>query len=51
VLNGEATNTMSIVFGLTGSGFESTSYRTRGEHTNNYTTDAIQVAPKFQNPM
>jgi len=32
VLNGEATNTNFIVFGLTRSGLETTIYRTRGDH-------------------
>ena len=41
VLVREATNTNFIVFGLTRSGLEPTSYRTRGEHTNHYTTDAV----------
>ena len=41
VLSGEATNTNFIVFGLTRSGLEPTIYRTRGEHTNHYTTDAV----------
>ena len=30
-----------LVFGLTRSGLEPTIYRTRGEHTNHYTTDAV----------
>ena len=36
MLNGEATNTNFIVFGLT--------YRTRGEHANHYTTDAVVIS-------
>jgi len=36
VLRGEATNTYFIVFG-----FEPTIYRTRGEHTYQYITDAV----------
>jgi hypothetical protein len=30
-----------LAFGLTRSGLEPTIYRTRGEHTNHYTTDAV----------
>ena len=41
VLSGEATNTNFIVFGLTQSGLEPMIYRTRGEHTNHYNTDAV----------
>jgi hypothetical protein len=37
VLSGEATNTNFIVFGLT----RPTIYRTRGEHANQYATDAV----------
>ena len=37
----KATNTNVIVFGLTRSGLEPTIYRTRGEHANHYTTDAV----------
>jgi hypothetical protein len=36
---GEATNTNFIVFGLTRSRLEPTSYRTRGEQANHYTID------------
>jgi hypothetical protein len=32
-----------IVFGFTRSGFEPMIYRTRGDHTNHYTTDAVRV--------
>ena len=32
-----------IAFDLTQSGFEPTISRTRGEHANHYTTDAIQI--------
>ena len=38
VLSGEATNTNFIVFGLT----RPTIYRTRGEHANQYATDAVK---------
>jgi hypothetical protein len=38
VLSGEATHANFIVFGLT------TIYRTRGEHANQYTIDAVQIA-------
>ena len=40
VLNGEATNTNFIVFGLTQPGLEPAIYRT-GEHANHYATDAV----------
>ena len=43
MLSGEALNTNFIVFGLTLSGFESTIYHTRGEHANQYTTDAVRL--------
>jgi hypothetical protein len=42
VLRGEATNTNFIVLGLTRPGIEPTIYRTRGEHTNHYATDAVE---------
>ena len=38
---GEATNTNFIIFALTRSRFEPTIYRTRGEHANTNTTDAV----------
>jgi hypothetical protein len=41
VFREEAANTSFIVFGLTRSGLEPTIYCTRGEHANNYTTDAV----------
>jgi hypothetical protein len=43
VLSGEATNTNYLVFGWTQSGLtiEPTVYRTQGEHSNQYTTDAV----------
>jgi hypothetical protein len=41
VLSGEATNTNLIVFGLTRSVLKLTIYRTRDEHANHYTTDAV----------
>ena len=41
VLNGEATHTNSIAFGLTRLGLEPTIYHTRGEHANRYTTDVV----------
>jgi hypothetical protein len=40
-LSGDATNTNFKVFSLTQLGCEPTIYRTRGEHTNHYTTDAV----------
>ena len=39
----EATHTNDIVFGLIWSGLEPTTYGTRGEHANHYTTDAVYV--------
>jgi hypothetical protein len=39
----EATNTNFIVLGLTRPGFEPMIYRTRGEHANHYTTDAVDL--------
>ena len=33
-------NTNFLVFGLTRSGIEPMTYRTRGEHANHYTTDS-----------
>jgi hypothetical protein len=41
LLNGDATNTNFIVFGLTRTGLELTIYRTQGEHANYYATDAV----------
>ena len=41
MLSGEATNTNFIVFGLTRSRLEPTIYRTRSEHANQYSTDAV----------
>jgi hypothetical protein len=38
---GEATNTNFIIFALTRSRFEPTIYRTRGDHANTNTTDAV----------
>jgi hypothetical protein len=32
-----------LVFGLTQSGLEPTIYRTRGEHANNYATNAVTM--------
>jgi hypothetical protein len=43
VISGEATNTNLIVVGLTRSGLEPTIYHNRGEHANNYTTDAVVI--------
>ena len=43
VLSGEATHTNFIVFGLTRPRLETTTYRTRDEHANHYTTDAVFV--------
>jgi hypothetical protein len=51
VLSGEATNTNCIVFGLTRPRLELTIYRTRGEHANHYTTDAVQSWWKMETKM
>ena len=39
----EAENISFIDFGLTGPGLKPTIYRTRGEHTNNYTTRSSRL--------
>ena len=41
MISGEVAHTNVIVFGLHRSGHEPTIYRTRGEHANHYTTDAV----------
>jgi hypothetical protein len=41
LLSGKATNTNFIVFGLTRPGLEPTIYRTLGQHSNHYTSDAL----------
>ena len=41
LINSEAANANLIVFGLPQLGLESTIYHTRGDHTNNYTTDTV----------
>jgi hypothetical protein len=41
MLSGEAINTNFIDVGLTQSGLEPMFCRSRGEHTNHYTTDAV----------
>jgi hypothetical protein len=41
VLSGEPANTNSIVFSLTQPGLETTIYRTRDEHANHNTIDAV----------
>jgi hypothetical protein len=41
VASGEAINTNFVVFGLTRPGLAFEIYRTRGEHANKYTTDAV----------
>ena len=46
LLRGEATNPTFIVLDLTPSKLEPTIYRTRGEHANHYTTDAVEVSLK-----
>jgi hypothetical protein len=48
VLSGEATNINFIVFGLTRPVLEPTIYRTRGEHANHYTTDAVTILDGVQ---
>jgi hypothetical protein len=47
VFSGEATNTNFVVFDLTREEFELTIYRTRGEHANHYTTDAVNLGIGF----
>jgi hypothetical protein len=42
VLSEEVTHTYFIVFGLTRSELEPTTYRTRGKHANHYIADAFQ---------
>ena len=37
-----------IVFSLTRSGLEPTIYRTRGEHSNHYATDAVEMGQRSQ---
>jgi hypothetical protein len=44
VLSTEATNTNFIIFGFTGLGLKSTIYRTRDEHVDHYTTDAVLIS-------
>jgi hypothetical protein len=44
MFSGEAANTNCIVFGLTRSGLEPTIYPTRGEHANQYATDAAKLS-------
>ena len=43
MLSGEATITNCIVFGVTQTGLDPTIYRTRDEHANHYTTDAVYI--------
>ena len=40
-LSGEAANTICMVFCMTRPGLEPTIYRTRGNHDDHYTTDAV----------
>ena len=47
VLSGEATHTNFIVFDLSRSMLKPTIYCTRGEHANNYTTDAVYKISKY----
>jgi hypothetical protein len=49
VLSREATNTNFIVIGLTQIELEPTIYRTRGEHTKQYTTDCGFVGSDVNN--
>ena len=46
MLSGEATITNFIVFGFTRSGLKHTICRTRGEHANHKTTDAVNISVK-----
>ena len=50
-LSGEATHINFIVFGLTRPGLEPTIYRTRGEHANHYTTDAVHSPLEHKNKL
>ena len=43
VLSGEGAYTNFNVFGLTRPGIEPTTFRTRGEHANHYTTEAVSL--------
>ena len=43
MFSGKATRTNFIVFDLTRPGLEPTIYRTRGEHANHYTSDAVHT--------
>jgi hypothetical protein len=43
MLNGEATNTNLIVFGLTRPGLEPMIYHTRGKHAKRYNTNALVI--------
>ena len=43
MVSGEATNANFVVFGFTRSALEPTIYRTRSEHANNCSTDAVNV--------
>ena len=43
VLSGEAENTNFNVFGVTQPGKEHTTFLTRGEHANHYTTKALPI--------
>ena len=36
-----------IVFGMTQPGLEPTIYRTRGEHSNHYATDAVRIIRSY----
>ena len=47
MLRGEATNTNFIIFDLTRSGLERMIYRTRGEHANQYTTEAVSPQKRY----
>jgi hypothetical protein len=46
-LFGEAANTNFIAVGLTRSRLETTVHRTRGQHTNHYTTDEVHFITSF----
>ena len=49
MLSREAKDSNVIVFNLTRSGLEPTIYRTRGEHANYYTTDAVPTTNTDEN--
>ena len=47
MLSAQAANTNIIVFDLTRSGLEPSIYSTRGEHANQYSTDAVHSRTQY----